>query len=179
VLSRRGVNLGRVPEAANPHVHPRRQRNPRIGRNRQTGGARFGHLRHASPRTSRSRPSHTRSFAPRRGTDGQPNIAKDAAAAISRLIATYESGGVIAVIVPRHAFVDRRKSNGDGRDEGYAVSLQQQAGLAAVAALNGYRDRLAKALREDGPVPEFDADLAALARAQGRVGFAGALAAIN
>jgi hypothetical protein len=50
-------------------------------------------------------------------------------------------------------------------DEGHSASIEREAGLGAVTALDDYRSRVIEAIKNDKSPPVFDTDLFKLARA--------------
>jgi hypothetical protein len=102
---------------------------------------------------------------------GAAAISMAADAGVLHLVEGLDKAGVDAIILPTAVSIDKRVGD---VEKGYGASLEREAGLGAVAALDAYRARVAAAIKADKKIPSLDVDLVKLAgqhqRAQAKVG---------
>jgi hypothetical protein len=87
-------------------------------------------------------------------------ISQQADKGLLRLVEALSNAGIDAIVLPTAVNIDKRVANGE---QGYRASIEREAGVEAVIALDAYRARVASALKAGKAPPEFDIDLAKFA----------------
>jgi len=101
---------------------------------------------------------------------GAAAIAAKADVGLLHLVEALDKAGIDAEVLPTAVSIDKRAADGEA---GYSTSLEREAGVGAVAALDAYRARVVAALKDGKAPPDFDVDIVRLAakhqRAQARL----------
>jgi hypothetical protein len=96
---------------------------------------------------------------------GAAAIAAKADVGLLHFVTALDKAGIDAEILPTAVSINKRVADGD---KGHSASIEREAGLGAVTALDAYRARVIEAIKNGKSPPVFDADLVKLARAHQR-----------
>jgi hypothetical protein len=116
---------------------------------RRVAGARRGHSGGELDARSGDRavpdPSPRRcSFRARPPLHGAGAISARADVGLLRLVEALDKAGIDAEVLPTAVTIDKRASDGD---KGYSASLEREAGVGAVSALDDYRASVLEAIK--------------------------------
>jgi hypothetical protein len=125
---------------------------------RRVAGARRGHSGGELDARSGDRAVHDPSprrcsFRARPPLHGAAAISARADVGLLRLVEALDKAGIGAEVLPTAVTIDKRASDGD---KGYSASLEREAGVGAVSALDDYRASVLEGIKGGKEVPAFD-----------------------